>query len=134
MKLQKRLKGTSDVGSAARQKHQRFIGLRNAGIVSNGPDGPETADPMRKGKKDGNCNRAACQAPLKGRRQFWMTEMGKTNGRLYYCGRCEFEFSSWDARMVAKREQEPNGWSGALDHRGYRCRPDEDNDGIATRD
>jgi hypothetical protein len=51
-----------------------------------------------KGKRDGNCNRTACQAPLKGREQWYMRDYGTDNGRLYYCGRCAVDFNASDRR------------------------------------
>lgn len=78
-----------------------------AGVMFNGtmPD---------KGKKDGSCNRSACQMPLLGKPQFWMKDYTITNGRLYYCRECEHEFSKWDR---VDRPGEP-----------LRCTPDEDNE------
>jgi hypothetical protein len=52
-----------------------------------------------KGKKDGNCNRTACQAPLKGGEQWYMRDYGTTNGRLYYCGRCARQFNDSDRQF-----------------------------------
>lgn len=52
-----------------------------------------------KGKRDGNCNRTACQAPLKGREQWYMRDYGTTNGRLYYCGRCARDFNASDRKF-----------------------------------
>ena len=49
-----------------------------------------------KGKKDGSCNRTACQRPLRGKRQYYMRDYMVQDGRLYYCEPCEREFTRWD--------------------------------------
>lgn len=51
-----------------------------------------------KGKRDGSCNRTACQAPLKGRPQWYMRESAIHEGRLYYCDACARDFNAWDRR------------------------------------
>lgn len=64
-----------------------------------------------KGKRDGSCNRTACQLPLAGNRQFFMKDH-VTGGRLYYCPSCERKFTEADRQF-----REP-----------MRCQPDEDNE------
>jgi hypothetical protein len=62
-----------------------------------------------KGKKNGSCNRSACQLPLAGKPQFWMDNY--QGGRNYYCGKCEALFSEHDRAM----------------RKPLRCTADEDN-------
>lgn len=50
-----------------------------------------------KGLKDGSCNRTACQAPLKGERQWTMDDF--RGGKLYYCHRCARDFNAWDRQI-----------------------------------
>jgi len=54
-----------------------------------------------KGKRDGNCNRTACQAPLEGEEQWTMRdhETLVEGKRLYYCGICARDFNNHDVRM-----------------------------------
>ena len=130
MKLQRRMKGVEDVKRnhqypthpsqwspsaiqlrnlrrVARESNMTPLEARAAGKAYYGPIMPD------KGKKNGSCNRTACQVPLTGQPQFWMQDYTITNGRLYYCARCEIEFSKWDR----------------IDRPGapLRCTPDEDN-------
>jgi hypothetical protein len=53
-------------------------------------------DKEDKGKKDGHCNRSACQRPLAGHPQYWMPNY--SGGRYYYCEACEHLFSDIDRR------------------------------------
>jgi hypothetical protein len=78
-----------------------------AGVGYSGPEMPD------KGKKDGSCNRTACQMPLAGKPQFWMRNHMITDGRHYYCRTCERAFAKWDR---IDRPNEPP-----------RCTPDEGN-------
>ncbi|WCS27978.1 hypothetical protein LOK46_14475 [Methylobacterium sp. NMS14P] len=59
------------------------------------------AQPLKpeKGRKDGSCNRTACQAPLKGKRQWTMVDHSVVDGRLYYCARCAWDFNAWDREI-----------------------------------
>lgn len=79
-----------------------------ANRVGMGYTGPEMPD---KGKKDGSCNRTACQMPLKGEPQFWMKDH-MTGGRQYYCRNCRRLFDEADHQF-----REP-----------LRCTADEDNE------
>ncbi|MCP1540107.1 hypothetical protein [Methylorubrum extorquens] len=49
-----------------------------------------------KGQKDGNCNRTACQAPLRGRKQWRMKAVGFENLFHHYCDTCANLFNSYD--------------------------------------
>lgn len=51
-----------------------------------------------KGKRDGNCNRTACQVPLEGHQQWTMRdhETNVEGKRLYYCGECASMFNAFD--------------------------------------
>lgn len=55
-----------------------------------GPNNPD------KGMKDGSCNRTACQRPLKGRVQYYMTTPFTAGEKLYYCRDCADSFAHWD--------------------------------------
>ncbi len=79
-----------------------------AAKVGRGYAGPEMPD---KGKKNGSCNRTACQMPLAGKPQFWMKDHMVKDGRLYYCRACE--------RMFTRADREYRD--------ELRCQPDEDN-------
>lgn len=46
----------------------------------------------RKGKFDGNCNRTACQEPIKGN-NWW-----NVGTRAYYCQRCAHLINEWPAQ------------------------------------
>lgn len=89
---------------------QRRINKRVAAIFPT--DAPTTNHPD-KGKRDGRCNRTACQRPLAGKPQFYMDGIFTAGPRLYYCGDCEHEFTKWDR---IDRPGEP-----------LRCKPDEGN-------
>jgi len=54
-----------------------------------------------KGKRDGNCNRTACQVPLEGCEQWTMRdhETNVEGKRLYYCGECARMFNDFDMRQ-----------------------------------
>ncbi|MEE7490663.1 hypothetical protein SAMN02799622_01841 [Methylobacterium sp. UNC378MF] len=52
-----------------------------------------------KGLRDGSCNRTACQAPLKGERQWTMDDFMVVGGKLYYCHRCARDFNAWDRQI-----------------------------------
>ncbi len=93
-----------------------------AGVGYHGPNLPD------KGQKNGSCNVTACQMPLAGRPQFYMKDFGRRN---YYCPSCERKMTEWDDHCVRTRQQEPNGWNGALNEFGRRCWPDEDNGKLA---
>lgn len=51
-----------------------------------------------KGEKDGNCNRTACQRPLRGRKQWYMDGNFTGGPRVYYCDDCARDFTRWDMR------------------------------------
>ncbi len=80
-----------------RKLPKRYVGKSRTGSVET-PSAPSdrTALP-KKGKKDGLCNRSACQAPLAGKEQWFMKDH-MTAGRLYYCGACARDFNSSDRR------------------------------------
>ncbi len=55
-----------------------------------------------KGLLDGHCNRSACQRPLEGQPQWWMTDHESfTDEKLYYCDRCAMDFNRWDRQIGA---------------------------------
>lgn len=58
---------------------------------------PELVLGLKKGHRDGLCNRSACLAPLAGKEQWFMKDH-MTGGRLYYCGRCARDFNESDRR------------------------------------
>jgi hypothetical protein len=62
-------------------------------------NGYQHANKEDKGEKDGSCNRTACQAPLKGERQYYMREDFNPNGRVYYCETCADMFGAADRRF-----------------------------------
>lgn len=55
------------------------------------------SDHPLKGKKNGRCNRTACQAPLEDDTN-WSMHNYMTGGRLYYCTPCARDFNDWDRR------------------------------------
>ena len=55
--------------------------------------GPPLAD---KGEKDGSCNRTACQMPLKGQEQWFMSEHLTGGRQLFYCAECARKFHEAD--------------------------------------
>jgi len=59
------------------------------------------ASKVGKGKKDGACNRTACQADLKGKPQFYMESA--IHGRLYYCEPCARMFDEVDRKYAPDR-------------------------------
>jgi hypothetical protein len=61
-------------------------------------DYPRGLHPL-KGKKDGRCNRTACQKPLAGKTQFFRREHGYDDLKLYYCATCALDFNAYDHRM-----------------------------------
>lgn len=61
-----------------------------------------------KGKKDGRCNRTACQRSLAGEPQWTMSDhQNHTDGRLYYCQSCAFQFNDWDDKCGVPRRCRP---------------------------
>jgi len=54
-----------------------------------------------KGKRDGSCNRTACQDVLAGQLPRWSMSDHEhfTNGRLYYCQTCAEDFNKSDIRF-----------------------------------
>ena len=110
MKLGKRPKRAVNRATALRLAEEgksRFAAIADA----NRKDWGRTTLNADKGKKDGSCNRTACQAPLAGRRQYYMRDHMTTDGRLYYCEPCAIDFTHWD------RIDSPN--------QPYRCTFDE---------
>lgn len=51
-----------------------------------------------KGKKNGRCNRTACQAPLEDDAN-WSMHDYMTGGRLYYCTPCARRFTEADLQF-----------------------------------
>lgn len=50
-----------------------------------------------KGKKDGACNRTACQKPLANETDDQFMDGNFTGGpKLYYCRHCALDFDIWD--------------------------------------
>lgn len=81
------------MGSFARNLGRRLRAAPISPVSTNHPD---------KGKRDGRCNRTACQEPLAGSPRWSMLDY-QTGGRLYYCRRCVMLFNECDDRMREER-------------------------------
>jgi hypothetical protein len=83
-------------GSGSRYDHRAGESPADAHERGVGYAGPKMAD---KGKKDGSCNRTACQLPLKGERQWFMVDGSVVGSRNYYCHPCAMKFHEADRQF-----------------------------------